>query len=60
MHGSSKYDVKQTPYGKGGSFEAAGEMIVLGTCTCGVDKRDLIPCEHMAALVVGSRIPDIT
>jgi hypothetical protein len=31
-----------------------------GTCTCGVDKRDSIPCEHMAALVVSSRIPDIT
>ncbi len=46
-----------------------GKLVVLkqpvngsffGTCTCGVDKRDSIPCEHMAALVVSSRIPDIT
>ena len=32
----------------------------LGTCTCGVDKRDSIPCKHMAALVMSSCIPDIT
>jgi hypothetical protein len=31
-----------------------------GTCSCGVVSRDSIPCEHMAALVVSSRIPDIT
>ena len=60
MHGLLKYDVKQTPYGKGGSFEAAGERIVFGTCTQGVDKRESIPCKHMAALVMSSRIPDIT
>jgi hypothetical protein len=46
-----------------------GKMVVLkelvkgsffGMCTCGVDKRDSIPCEHMAVLVVSSGIPDIT
>ena len=45
-----------------------GKMVVLkqpvkgsffGTCTCGVDKRDSIPCKHMAALLVSARIPDI-
>jgi hypothetical protein len=34
--------------------------LFFGTCTCGVDKHDLIPCKHMAALVVSSRISDIT
>ena len=32
----------------------------VGKCSCGVDSRDSIPCEHMAALVVSSRIPDLT
>jgi hypothetical protein len=27
-----------------------------GHCTCGLDKRDSVPCEHMAAVVVSSRI----
>ena len=27
-----------------------------GRCTCGVDTRDAVPCEHMAAVVVSSRI----
>jgi hypothetical protein len=31
-----------------------------GTCTCGVDTRDAVPCEHMAAVVVSSRIPQLT
>jgi hypothetical protein len=33
---------------------------IFGTCTCGVDKRGSIPCKHMAALVVSSRILDLT
>jgi hypothetical protein len=28
-----------------------------GRCSCGVDKRDAVPCDHMAAIVVSSRIP---
>ena len=31
-----------------------------GKCTCGVDTRDAVPCEHMAAVVVSSRIPELT
>ncbi len=31
-----------------------------GKCTCGVDSRDGVPCEHMAALVISSRIPNLT
>jgi hypothetical protein len=31
-----------------------------GTCTCGVVTRDAVPCEHMAAVVVSSRIPQLT
>ena len=31
-----------------------------GKCTCGLDKRDAIPCEHMAAVVVSSRIGVLT
>jgi len=31
-----------------------------GKCTCGVDTCDAVPCEHMAAVVISSRIPNIT
>ena len=31
-----------------------------GECTCGLDKRDAVPCEHMAAIVVSSRIGVLT
>jgi hypothetical protein len=32
-----------------------------GTCTCGADKTDAIPCEHMAAIALSSRLsPQIT
>jgi hypothetical protein len=31
-----------------------------GTCTCGVDTRDAVPCQHMAAVVVSCRIPQLT
>jgi len=31
-----------------------------GKCTCGVDTRDGVPCEHMAALVISSKIPMLT
>lgn len=31
-----------------------------GKCTCGVVTRDAVPCEHMAAVVVSSRIPQLT
>jgi hypothetical protein len=31
-----------------------------GKCTCGVDKRDGIPCEHMAVVAVSSRVPNVT
>ena len=31
-----------------------------GKCTCGVDTRDGVPCEHMAALVISSHIPNLT
>jgi len=31
-----------------------------GKCSCGVDSRDAVPCEHMAALVISSRIPNLT
>jgi hypothetical protein len=36
------------------------EGIVLGQCTCGSVKRDAVPCEHMAAIVVSSRIGVLT
>ncbi len=28
-------------------------------CTCGVDRHDAVPCEHMAALAASSRVPGI-
>ena len=28
-----------------------------GLCTCGVGRRDAVPCEHMAALAASSRLP---
>jgi hypothetical protein len=31
-----------------------------GKCTCGLDTRDAVPCEHMAAVVVSSPIPLLT
>ncbi len=31
-----------------------------GKCTCGVNSRDTVPCEHMTALVTSSRIPNLT
>jgi hypothetical protein len=31
-----------------------------GECTCGLDKRDAVPCEHTAAIVVSSRIGVLT
>jgi hypothetical protein len=31
-----------------------------GLCTCGVDRRDAVPCEHMAALAASSRVPGVT
>ena len=31
-----------------------------GQCTCGLPKRDAVPCEHMAAIVVSSRIGVLT
>ena len=31
-----------------------------GSCTCGVDKRDAVPCEHMAVVAAGSRVKDVT
>ena len=32
-----------------------------GTCTCGADKVDAIPCDHMAAIALSSRLrPHIT
>jgi hypothetical protein len=31
-----------------------------GQCTCGLSKRDAVPCEHMAAIVVSSRIGVLT
>jgi hypothetical protein len=31
-----------------------------GRCTCGLTQRDAISCEHMAAVVVSSRIPALT
>ncbi len=51
------------------SKNPSGKVVILkqpvrgsyfGTCSSGVVSRDSIPCEHMAALVVSSRIPDIT
>ncbi len=29
-------------------------------CTCGIDTRDGVPCNHMAAIVKSSRIPSLT
>jgi hypothetical protein len=29
-------------------------------CTCGVNSRNSEPCEHMATLVISSRIPNLT
>jgi len=31
-----------------------------GLCTCRVDRRDAVPCEHMAALAASSRVPGVT
>ncbi len=31
-----------------------------GQCTCGLSKRDAVPCEHMAAIVASSRIGVLT
>ncbi len=31
-----------------------------GCCSCGVDKRDGVPCDHMAAIVKSSRVPVLT
>jgi hypothetical protein len=31
-----------------------------GRCTCGLPQRDAIPCKHMAAVVVSSRIPALS
>ena len=31
-----------------------------GRCTCGVDRRDAAPCEHMAAVAASSRLPGVT
>ena len=31
-----------------------------GKCSCGVDSRDAVPCEHMASVVISSRIPNLT
>ncbi len=31
-----------------------------GRCTCGLAQRDAIPCKHMAAVVVSSRIPALS
>jgi len=31
-----------------------------GKCTCGLETRDAVPCEHMAAVVISSRIPLLT
>ncbi len=31
-----------------------------GRCACGLAQRDAIPCEHMAAVVVSSRIPALS
>jgi hypothetical protein len=28
-----------------------------GGCSCGVDKRDGVPCDHMAAIVKSARVP---
>jgi hypothetical protein len=48
------------PMGKVVGLKEPVKGSFLGTCTCGVDKRDSISCKHMAALVVSSCIPDIT
>jgi len=31
-----------------------------GSCNCGVDKRDAVPCEHMAVVAAGSRVKNVT
>jgi len=31
-----------------------------GRCTCGVDREDAAPCEHMAAVAAISRLPGVT
>ena len=31
-----------------------------GECTCGLARRDAVPCEHMAAVVCSSRIAGLT
>ena len=30
-----------------------------GKCTCGVDKQDSVPCEHMVVVAVSLRLPNI-
>ena len=31
-----------------------------GKCTCGLDTRDTLPCEHMAAVAASSHLPGVT
>jgi len=31
-----------------------------GRCTCGVDRQDSAPCEHMAAVTASLRLPGVT
>jgi hypothetical protein len=31
-----------------------------GRCNCSVDRRDVVPCEHMAALAASSRMPGVS
>ena len=48
---------------QGGSVAIVKELTrgsFFGKCSCGVDSRDAVPCEHMAALVNSSRIPNLT
>jgi hypothetical protein len=52
-----------------GKNKSVGNMVIakepiresyFGTCTCGVDTRNAVPCQHMAAAVMSCRIPQLT
>jgi len=57
-----RYDVTGQSGGEAYGTHSKGtdKGIIHGQCTCGLVKRDAVPCEHMAAIVVSSHIGALT
>ena len=57
-----RYDVTGQRGGEayGTHSKGTNKGIIHGQCTCGLVKRDAVPCEHMAAIVVSSHIGVLT